>query len=612
MNRTKLAGIVGLGLLAGCLPDYPGGGYRGDSWDGVGGGPVPSPVTLATAEVPLDPAPDFGTTTYQADAPPPLSGGTLAVAPDGFTVVAADPDRDRVYLLDYRDASTLRTVVLQPHDEPGRVVVDASNRAHVALRQGGAVVTIDLATATVLRRTTVCSAPRGLAYDAAGDTIYVACAGGELVTLAAVTGAEQRRRRLVDDLRDVVVVPGALVLTTFRDARRFRLESDGDVLVEQARVEEPAFGRPRVAWRAIAAPPPQGGDLDVVVAQQKAPTVDAPPPPVPAQYYDSTPVTPDSCTANGPGPVVLDGTTPVHVPTAVLPVDVAATAEWLVLVAAGNGHTRQLPQLIFVRRGMNDAFGCTHGDRAVFAQGLQLTSAAFASGGTTLVALSREPAALLVVDPTNGHAQAPITLSATSREDTGHAIFHSNSGAGAACASCHPDGRDDGHAWASQSLGARRTPSLLGTVANTAPYHWNGEAKDMAALLRLTFQSRMRGPTLTDDHLDVLDTWLRSLKELPPAQPEDPAAAVRGKAIFEGATSCQSCHSGVMHTNNATVDAQTGGSFQVPSLVGVAWRAPFLHDGSAPSVKALLGRTHGGITLEMQQILDVEAYVKTF
>jgi mono/diheme cytochrome c family protein len=237
---------------------------------------------------------------------------------------------------------------------------------------------------------------------------------------------------------------------------------------------------------------------------------------------------------------------------------------------------------------------------------------AFAAGGATVIALSREPAALLVVDPVNGHAEAPIPLSDTSREDTGHAIFHSNSGAGVACASCHPDGRDDGHAWASKALGRRRTPSLLGTITNTAPYHWNGEAKDMAALLRLTFQSRMRGPALTDDHLDVLDTWLRALKELPPATPKDPAAVARGKALFEAGGSCQMCHGGAMRTNNATVDAQTGGSFQVPSLVGVGWRAPYLHDGSAASVADLLGRAHGGIPRQPAEILDLEAYVKTF
>ncbi|HSO34616.1 MAG TPA: cytochrome-c peroxidase [Labilithrix sp.] len=615
MNRRNVALVVGLGVLAGCLPDYPGSsGYRGSGYDRSDAqGPFTSSGPPSTPDAPLGPPPEFGTTTYQTDAPPPLSGGTLAVAPDGFTVVAADPDRDRVYVVDYRDASTLRTVALQLHDEPGRVVVDASGRAHVALRSAGGVVTIDLATATVVRRIDVCSAPRGIAYDPATDLVHVACAGGELVALEAATGAEQRRRLVAEDLRDVVVVPGALVLTTFRDARILRLANGGDVAVEHELAQRVGFGRPRVAWRMVAAPPKKGGGLEVVVAQQKAPEIGDVVPPVPAQYYDSTPVVPTGCDANGPGPVVLDGNTPLHVPSAVLPVDVTANADWMVLVAAGNAHTPSLPQLIFVARPeAGDAFSCTLGYRPVFAPGMQLTSVAFASSGAAVVALSREPAALLVVDPVNGHQRTPIALAPESREDTGHAIFHSNSGAGVACASCHPDGRDDGHAWASKELGRRRTPSLLGTIANTAPYHWNGEAKDMPALLRLTFQSRMRGPELSDDRLDVLDTWLRALKEMPPAASQDPAAVSRGKALFEGAATCQGCHSGAMRTNNATVDVQTGGSFQVPSLVGVAWRAPLLHDGTAPSVKALLERAHGGQALQPQQILDLDAYVRTF
>ena len=55
MKRTKLAGIVGLGLLAGCLPDYPGSSYGGGSWEGAGSGPVAASAAPANAEVPLDP-----------------------------------------------------------------------------------------------------------------------------------------------------------------------------------------------------------------------------------------------------------------------------------------------------------------------------------------------------------------------------------------------------------------------------------------------------------------------------------------------------------------------------------------------------------------------------
>jgi hypothetical protein len=55
----------------------------------------------------------------------------------------------------------------------------------------------------------------------------------------------------------------------------------------------------------------------------------------------------------------------------------------------------------------------------------------------------------------------------------------------------------------------------------------------------------------------------------------------RGQAIFEDAAhaACTICDSGPELTNDASVDVGTGGTFQVPRLLGVAWRAPFLHDG---------------------------------
>ena len=622
MKRRYVALLGVTAVMVGCLPDYPSSSHgsmrydspKGPSYEGSASPPTPTADPAGS----LGPAPDFGTTVIQADAPPPLSGGNLAVAPDGFTVVAADPDRDRVYVLDYRDGTTLRTIALALHDEPGRVAIDASNRAHVALRRGGAIVTIDLATATVLRRTDVCSVPRGIAYDAAGDTVYVACAGGELVAFAAANGVELRRRMVVNDLRDVVVVPGGLVLSTFRDARILRLEGTSPVAVEEPTVRSATFGRPRVAWRMVSAPPTTPGDaVQMVVAQQKAPDSDDPqviPPPAPHFYYDSTPTTPEPCTANGPGPVVVDQHDAIHVPAAVLPVDVAVGSGWLVLAAAGNGHTASLPQLVFVSRrepnGLATPFSCRLGGGVVL-RNAQITSVAVTGDGK-VVALSREPAALIAVDPVTRKEVSRVTLASDTREDTGHAIFHSNSGVGVACASCHPDGRDDGHAWHSQQLGARRTPSLLGTLANTAPYHWNGEAKDMAALVRLTFQSRMRGPQLDDDRIVAMDSWLTGLKSMPATRAPDAGGAIRGKGLFDGVAGCSGCHSGPMRTNNATVDVNTGGMFQVPSLVGVSWRAPHLHDGSAASVKTLLERSHGGATLQPHEILDVDAYVRTF
>ncbi len=146
-------------------------------------------VADAGVDPPADPAPrpDYGTTVSLADAPPPVSGGTLAVSPDGKIAVAADPDRDRIYVIDPVAPALVATIGLLPHDEPGRVVIDGSNRAHVVLRTGGALVTIDLGTLKASRRN-VCAAPRGVAWEAAGDRVYVACATGELVTLDAAGG----------------------------------------------------------------------------------------------------------------------------------------------------------------------------------------------------------------------------------------------------------------------------------------------------------------------------------------------------------------------------------------------------------------------------------------
>ena len=109
--------------------------------------------------------PNAGAMVTQASAPPAVSGGTLRVLSDGQTAVAADPDRDRVYVVDLSARAVSATVPLEAGDEPGRVIEDAAGRVHVALRRGGAVVTFDPRQPVVTRRL-VCASPRGLAYEA--------------------------------------------------------------------------------------------------------------------------------------------------------------------------------------------------------------------------------------------------------------------------------------------------------------------------------------------------------------------------------------------------------------------------------------------------------------
>src|SRR5262249_60383703 len=100
---------------------------------------------------------------------------------------------------------SVATFALMPNDEPGGVAMDVGGRAHVALRRGGALVTIDVARGQILARRAACSAPRGVAYDASLDAVWMACAGGELLVFAAAGGAARTVTQLDRDLRDVVV-----------------------------------------------------------------------------------------------------------------------------------------------------------------------------------------------------------------------------------------------------------------------------------------------------------------------------------------------------------------------------------------------------------------------
>ncbi len=132
--------------------------------------------------------PTFGATTSAADAPPPISGGTLLVTRDGTRAIASDPDRDLVYIVDLAKNEVLVRVSLVKGDEPGRLVEDGAGRVHVALRGGGALVTIDGATGAVLARRAACPSPRGVDWDSTSDNVWLACATGELVAFPAAGG----------------------------------------------------------------------------------------------------------------------------------------------------------------------------------------------------------------------------------------------------------------------------------------------------------------------------------------------------------------------------------------------------------------------------------------
>ncbi len=186
--------------------------------------PIATPFPGLPSDTPL-----FGPTVTASVPPPAISGGTLIGLQAGSIAVASDPDRDAIYVVDTSGAKVLQTIALQSGDEPGRLVEDGIGRVHVALRSGGALVTIDPGSGSILARRSVCPAPRGVAWDSTTDLVWVACATGELVALPAAGGPIAKQWVVERDLRDVIIRNGVISVTEFRSAQILRLAADGSI-----------------------------------------------------------------------------------------------------------------------------------------------------------------------------------------------------------------------------------------------------------------------------------------------------------------------------------------------------------------------------------------------
>jgi mono/diheme cytochrome c family protein len=201
--------------------------------------------------------------------------------------------------------------------------------------------------------------------------------------------------------------------------------------------------------------------------------------------------------------------------------------------------------------------------------------------------------------------------------DRGHQLFHQVTMVGLSCASCHPEGGEDGHTWDFQPVGPRRTQSLLGGLGGHEPFHWNGDQADMNDIMRVTFGERMQGFFDPAD-VNLIQLWLDA-QPTPAGVVHDAAMVERGRLVFEDAgVGCAGCHSGEALTNDRNEDVGTGRDFQVPSLRGVMHRAPYFHDGCAATLDAVVGGAcgtsgrHGNTAgLTPAQRADLVAYLRS-
>jgi len=191
-------------------------------------------------------------------------------------------------------------------------------------------------------------------------------------------------------------------------------------------------------------------------------------------------------------------------------------------------------------------------------------------------------------------------------EQLGEMLFHDSHlslSGWMSCHSCHTDGHSNGQLNDNFSDQSYDTPkqvlSLLG-VAETKPWAWNGGVESLEQQVRNSIVMTMHGSDPTDEHVDGLVAFLKTLQAPTAAgdlSSESSQEIAKGRQVFES-LNCQRCHVPPTWTSPGSYDVglqdEVGNKlFNPPSLLGVSRRTRLLHDGRATSLSGVVnGHRH--------------------
>lgn len=186
---------------------------------------------------------------------------------------------------------------------------------------------------------------------------------------------------------------------------------------------------------------------------------------------------------------------------------------------------------------------------------------------------------------------------------------------GLGCASCHPDGGEDGLSWSTPE-GLRQTPMLAGRLGDTAPYGWTRQQMTLSDYIADTC-NRLGGQGMANGELDALASYVRNLPSPPRDRGDAQALAVEGREVFSD-RGCDTCHLMGVGTDGRSYafDGDTyARSYDTPSLRHISLTGPYFHDGRYGSLAALLSDSQSrmGLTskLSAHEIDALGAYLET-
>lgn len=196
------------------------------------------------------------------------------------------------------------------------------------------------------------------------------------------------------------------------------------------------------------------------------------------------------------------------------------------------------------------------------------------------------------------------------------------------CASCHSDdGRVDGLNWdlLNDGIGNPKNNKSLLLTFQTPPAMSTGVRESAEAAVRAGF-THILFTVQPQAVYEATDAYVKSLRPVPSPHLEKgrlSAAARRGEKIFRSKeAACAQCHPGPLFTDLKGYDVGTRGrfdrpsdTFDTPTLLELWRTAPYLHDGSAATLRDVLTTSnlddrHGKTShLSADQLNDLTKYL---
>ena len=596
-----------------------------------------------------------------------------AMAVHGSELFVLDRTNAVLRVLNRADLSVVRQIELEAR--PYDLIVDAEGAALVTLRYGGKVVRIEPGQDKVSAEAAVGVGPTGLAMSPNGERLFVAVTEENAVvaldpvSLQSLGSISSPRPRAVVALGNMNVM-----LTTERagvqykmlrlDQRRgglgvdlqttFELRANGpmeefmdfDIRASKANAPFAAVHHPEQNQVLVAHQMAFGGDEELVFNPPRDRDVQADTSyggggfgsfvpkkpvepavtPVPADGNDPAPFNPfdDSAPVMSGDPAECDSPSDInHHPEVTLALMTCAGSDTVMALNTrfrdpmvspmGIIEVGQAPTAVVFSPDGKTAYVLDNHGFDVSTIDLNPILKHTSERGTTSMwqdsfkskRLSKERTVKLGDDPMSEQAQL------------GRRIFTFNgfnglSGDGDfACASCHPEGTEDGAVWFG-AIGPRQTPALAGRLQGTAPFNWLGNEQTLSENFVRTV-SRMGGNGLSDAELEALEVFVMDWLQPPPRRShalELTDQEELGRQLFnDSVVGCANRHNGAEVTNGKADDVGTSadveavlaeegllehdqpGIYDTPSLRDLYRTAPYLHDGSADTLMEVLDRT---------------------